>query len=89
MGSVLAIGPSPETGDRAERANIDDCGGGLSGPPPAIRAARCLSGSGPYVEIPLPVRLDFRDPLEVVAIGAVAKRGPPDLLYATTLVSIF
>jgi len=54
-----------------------------------LRSVAIPAGRHPSVEIPLPVRLDFRDPLKVVAIGAVAKRGPPDLLYATTLVSIF
>ena len=58
----------------------------------AVRRLRSVvipAGPHPYVETPRPVRPDVPDPLRTVALGASAKRGPPDLLYATLLVSIF
>lgn len=45
-----------------------------------LRSVAIRAGPHPYLEIPRLVRPDARDPLRAVALGAVAKRGPPDLL---------
>lgn len=45
-----------------------------------LKSAAIRAGPHPYVEIPRLVGPDARDPLRAVALGAVAKRGPPDLL---------
>ena len=54
-----------------------------------LRSVAIPAGPPPNVKIPQPVRADVRDPLRTVALGAFGKRGPPNLLYATLLVSIF
>jgi hypothetical protein len=54
-----------------------------------LRSVAIPAGPHPNVEIARPICADVRDPLKTVALSAFAKRGPPNLLYVTFLVSIF